>query len=310
MAHMNAQQFVILISLASFVFIPFPSSNESRYPCPDCCKGFTDPTARVKHRKTVHGYQPYHTPRYYARRALKEAEKRAKAAAGKTRDQQAANVFPRSTQSASSHHSDLWKLVVDVPRHDASEPTVSQEVQISAPVAVAPARDTPKTLCSDSDLSLPKVGQQPTTTQTGAHMCGPQLDAIVQPQSQALAQSWAACGHMITGAASDHCPFSAAFPTLGGQSTHPGTGFQSLPTFSFTNVPSFMPNSFNSPTTSTASSSSRISGPHFISPYSLATPPLEPVPALSWAPSLSSASSTPILGFDTWCQSHHFSREL
>jgi uncharacterized C2H2 Zn-finger protein len=181
---MDARQFVILISLASFLLIPFRSSNEFRYRCPDCGKGFTDPAPRTKHRKTAHGYQPYHTPRYYARQALKEAEKRAnlKAATGKTRDQQAAHIFPRSTQSASSssstpssasssadslsnlhanttYHNDSWKPLVDVPCRGVSGTTISQEVLICAPVAAAPARDTPKTLCSDSDLSSPKVGQ-------------------------------------------------------------------------------------------------------------------------------------------------------
>ncbi|KAN0131799.1 hypothetical protein V8E53_010327 [Lactarius tabidus] len=225
-------------------------SNEPRYPCPDCGKGCTDPGARFRHRKTAHGHQPYHTPHYYARRALQEAEKRAKAATGKTRNQQAANVFPQSTQSASSstsssalssadsldnllgnttYHNDFWKPLVDVPCRDASDLTVSQKVQISAPVAAAPARGAPKTLYSDSDLSSPKIGQQPTTNQSG---------------------------------------LPATFPSSGGQSrapTHPGAGFQSLPTFSFTKVPSSMPN-FNSSNPSTASSSFRISGPQFISP--------------------------------------------
>jgi hypothetical protein len=50
----------------------------------------------------AHGYQPYHTPRYNASRALMEAEKRAKAAPGKTRDQQTTNIFLQSAQSTSS----------------------------------------------------------------------------------------------------------------------------------------------------------------------------------------------------------------
>jgi hypothetical protein len=330
-AHTNARQFVVLISLASFLFILFPSSNESRYPCPDCGKGFTDPPARLRHRKKAHRYQPYHTPRYYARQALKDAERRAKAALKKTGDQKAANVFPPSIQSASSsssssadplsnslanttYHNDSWELLVDVPRRDASEPKVSQDVQIRAPIAAAPARDTPKTLRSDSDLSSLKIGQQPATTQTGdgAPLFGSQLDTFVQSQSQALAQSWAAYRHTIPGAESDHCPFPATFPTLNGQSSYPSTGFQSLPTFSFTNVSSSLPNWFSSPTTSTASSSSRISGPQFISPNYIPSPsPLEPVPALSWIPSLSPDISTPMTqtefftgeptgGFNTW----------
>ncbi|KAN0139208.1 hypothetical protein V8E53_002709 [Lactarius tabidus] len=317
MAHMNARH-----------------SNESRYPCPDCGKGFTDPAARIRHRKTTHGYQPYHTPRYYARRALKEAEQRAKAALKKTGDQKAANAFPPSTQSVSSsssssveslsdllanatYHNDFWKILIDFPHRDASEPKVSQDAQISAPVAVAPACDTPKTLRSDSDLSSLKVGQQPVTGD-GAYSCGSQLDTTMQPQSLALAPSWDAYGYTTPGAASVHRPFPATFPTLGGQSTYQGMGFQSLPTFSFANIPSPVPNSFISPTTSTSSSSSRTLGPQFISPNYLATPPpLESVPALSWTPSFSPAISTPMTqtefftgepnrGFNTWYQSHDF----
>jgi hypothetical protein len=339
MAHLNARQFVVFISLASFLFIPFLSSNEYRYPCPDCTRGFTDPAARIRHRKKVHAYQPYHTPRYYARRALKEAEKRAKAALKKTGDQKAANVSPPSTENASSsssssadsldnllanatYHNDFWKILIDFPRRDASQPKVSQEVQIGAPVAAAPARDTPSTLRSDSDLSSSNVGQQPVIG-GGTHSYGSQLDTTMQSQSLALAPSWDAYGQTTPGAASVHRPFPATFPTLGEQSTYQGMSFQSLPTFSFANVPSSTAwNSFNSPTTSTASSSSRISGPQFISPNYLATPPpLEPVPALSWTPSFSPAISTPMTqtefftgepngGFNTWYQSHDFAREL
>lgn len=227
-AHIDARQFVVLISLVFLLFIPFSSSNESRYPCPDCGKGFTDPAARIRHRKTAHGYQPYHTPRYLAKRVFKAAEmKRAKAGLNKTRAQQAANVVPRSAQNASSstdtlsnlvanatYHNDFWKLLVDVPRRDASELNVSQRVQIHAPIAVAPARDTPETLHSGSDLSLPMVGQQASTTQQrdGTYWLDPQFGTTMQPQSQALDQLWTAYGHQIPGVASDYHPFAATFP--------------------------------------------------------------------------------------------------
>ena len=228
-AHIDAIQFVVLISLISLLLIPFPSSDEYRYPCPDCGKGFTDPAARIRHRKKAHGYQPYHTPRYLARRALKATEKkRAKAGLNKTRAQQAANVVPQRAQNASSstntvgnvvanatYHNDFWKQLLDVPRRDASELNVSQGVQINAPFATAPARDTPNTLHSGSDLFLPPmVGQQASTTQqhNGPYMLGPQLGGtFVQPQSQALDQSWTAYGHQIPGVASNYRPF-APFP--------------------------------------------------------------------------------------------------
>ena len=307
--------------MASFLSIPFPSSNEYRYPCQDCGKGFTDPAARIRHRKAAHGYQPYHTPEYYARRALKlkEAERRGKATLKKTLtgDQKASNVFPPSTQSAPSsssssansltnllanttYHDDFWKSLLNAPQRNASEPKVSQleDARISTPVAAAPARDTPSTLHSDSDLYLPEVGKQPAaTTRTGdeAPLCGYQWDTVVQPQSQASAQSWAAYGHSIPGPSSDHLPFPATLPTSNWQSTYParGTTFQSLPTFSFTNgaVPSSMQNSFNSPTTSAGSSAS---SSHF-SPNYIPTPiSLEPVRALRWTPKLSPALSTPM----------------
>ena len=232
-----------------------------------------------------------------------------------TGDQKAANVFPPSTQSASSsssssansltnllanttYHDDFWKSLLNAPPRNASEPKVSQleDAQISTPVAAAPARDTPSTLHSDSDLYLPEVGKQPAaTTRTGdeAPLCGCPWDTVVQPQSQASAQSWAAYGQTIPEASSDHLPFPSTLPTSNWQSTYPGTSFQSLPTFSFTNgaVPSSMQNSFNSPTTSAGSSaSSSHSSPNYIP-----TPiPLEPVRALRWTPNLSPALSTPM----------------
>ena len=302
----------------SFLFIHFPSSTIRHYRCKECNKGFTDPAGRIRHRKRIHGYQPYHTPGYFARRALKEAEKECdKAALSKTPDQQAANVVPGSQNASSStdsldnlianatYHDDFWKLLVDAPCRDASELKVSQDVEISVPVAVAPALDAPKTLHSNySDLSLPMVGQQSSTTAQSCdetYLFGPQLDIIAQPQSQALAQSWTAYGHTMPGVASDHRPFEATFPASDWQSTYPDMdlSFQSLPAFSFTNAPLSIPNSLNFPTTSTAPSFSRISGNQLVSPnYMTALPTLEPllepVPALSWTPSLSSADSTPL----------------
>ena len=214
---------------------------------------------------------------------------RAKAGLKKTGAQKAVNVFPPSTQSASSasstsvdsltnllanttYHNDFLKLLVNVPHRDASD----QDAQINAPVAAAPV------LRSDSDLSLPKV-------ETGDEfpLCSYQLDTIVRPQSQAaFDQSWAAYGNAIPGAAAlDHLPFLATFPTLCEQSTYPGTIFQSLPTFSFTDA-SPLPNSFDSPTSSSSSSLSHNSGPHFVAPDYIPFPPLlEPVPVLGWAPS-------------------------
>lgn len=303
-------------------------SNQLRYPCSDCGKGFTDPAARIRHRKRAHGYRPYHTPRYIAKQALKEAEQDSgNGSSNKTHDQRAAN----NTQDASSpaatlsniltnatYHDDFWKLIVDVPRRHVSKLKVPQDVQISVPVAAAPACDAPKTLHSDFDLSLPEVDLlQPSITRTrnGTNLLDPRLDAAVQPQIQALAQSWIPYGHNIPVAASDYRPFAAAFPTSDGQSTYPGMGFQSLPTFSFANVPSSVPNSFTFPTTTTptVSSSSRVSGHQFVPPNHMAIPP---VPGLSWIPNLSPATSTPLSQpdfftseadrtFNSWCQSYN-----
>ena len=163
--------------MSSFLFILFSSSNEYRYLCPDCGKGFTHPSTRIKNRTTNHGYYPYHTSRYYARQQFNEAEKRAKANFEKDRLPKRRERFPTqhrnaltSSSSADSldnllasatYHNDVWKPFVDVPCRDATELKVSQDVQISAPVAASPVRDTLNTLRSDSDLSTPKVGQQP-----------------------------------------------------------------------------------------------------------------------------------------------------
>jgi hypothetical protein len=55
---------------------------------------------------------------------------------------------PAATQqfmlANATYHDDFWKLLVDVPRRDASELKVSQDVQISVPVAVAPAVILPR----------------------------------------------------------------------------------------------------------------------------------------------------------------------
>jgi hypothetical protein len=328
-AHINAKQFVAFISLVSFLFIHF-SSSTARHRCNDCDKSFADPATRVRHRKKVHGYQPYHTPAYLAKRALKEAEKkRDKAALSEACDQQAASVVPGDTQYPSSstdsldnslanatYHNDFWNVLVDAPRRDASDLQVSQDIKICAPIAVAPARETPRFLHSDySDLSLPNVVQQPSTItqkRDENYLLAPQLDTTVRPQSQALAQSWTPYGQTTPVVESDYRPFAATFPESSWQSTYPDMSFQSLPALSFTNVPLSMPNSFNFPATPTAPSSSRISGNQFISPnYTTTVPPLEPVPTLSWTPSLSPADSTPLSqtefftdevtrGFDTW----------
>jgi hypothetical protein len=321
-AHINARQFVTFIFLVSFLFLHFPSSNILHYRCNECDKGFTDPAGRIRHRKRFHGYRPHHTPAYLARRALQEAEKK--------RDEAAASVVPgdSDTQYASSstdsldislanatYHNDFWNLLVDAPRRDASGLQVSQDIQVFAPVAVAPARETPNFLQSDYfDLSLPEVDQKPSTITLDRdenYLLGPQLGTTVQPQSLALAQSWTAYSHPMPGVASDYRPFAATFPESGWQSTYPDTNFQGLPAFSFTNAPLSMPNSFNFPATPSAPSSSRISGNRFVSPNYMTTPVLEPVPTPSWMPTLSPTDSTPLSqtefftddltrGFDTW----------
>ena len=104
-----------------------------------------------------HGYQPYHTPDYLTKRALKEAEKqRGEATLSKTRDQQleAASVVPHGFQNTSSSMDTESPSNVpsgatyhdDVPPHDSSDLKVSQDVQISVPDAIEPAHDTPNTL--------------------------------------------------------------------------------------------------------------------------------------------------------------------
>ena len=133
------------------------------------------------------------SPWFLARRAVKEAEKENGLATwSHTHDQQAASVDPSSTQGASSSsdtgsfsdlssnatsHDDSWKMLVDVPRHD------SQGVQISVPIAMALARDTPMTVHSDSGLSLPTIGQKPPTNQKYdiSYLLNPKSDDTVRP---------------------------------------------------------------------------------------------------------------------------------
>ena len=104
-----------------------------------------------------HGYQPHHKPDYLTKRALKEAEKqRGEATLSKTRDQQleAASVVSHGSQNTSSSMDTESRSNVpsdatyhdDVPPRDSSDLKVSQDVQISVPVAITPARDSPNTL--------------------------------------------------------------------------------------------------------------------------------------------------------------------
>ena len=195
-AHFNLKQFVAFIFFLTYSYI-FTSSGENRYPCPDCHKALQSPPALVRHRRTVHGYQPYHTPCFLARRAVKEAEKwSGEATMSNPRDNQAANKVLHSSQGASSssdtgslilcskatYHDDSRKLLVDVPRHG------SQGVQISVPIDMAPAPDTSRTLHSDSGLSLPTVGQKPSMTRKCdiSYLLNPKTDDTVKPQSQTL----------------------------------------------------------------------------------------------------------------------------
>ncbi|KAH9056428.1 hypothetical protein EDB87DRAFT_1833755 [Lactarius vividus] len=269
-----------------------------------------------------------------ARQALKKAKKafKAKRKSGKvsneTRDQRAA---PHNTQNASSsaatlnniptnatHHDGFWKQIVDVPRRPIPEPKDPQGVQVNVPVAAAPACGAPKTIDSNFGLSLPEAGQlqfSTALTRGVTHSLGSQLDTAVQPQGQALAQSWTPYRQTISVAASGYRRFAPAFPASVGQSSYLGMGFQNLPTFSS------VPNSFTFPTTPTAPSSSRVSGYQFVPPNHMAAPPLEPAPALSWTPSLSLANSTPLSqpgfftsepdrDFNSWCQSYNFTSGL
>ncbi|KAH9062627.1 hypothetical protein EDB83DRAFT_2385133, partial [Lactarius deliciosus] len=244
-----------------------------------------------------------------------------------TRDQRAA---PHNTQNASSsaatlsnvptnatHHNGFWKQIVDVPRRHASELKYSQDVQISVPVAAAPACGAPKTLDTNSGLSFPEAGQlqfSTALTHDETYSLGSRLDTTVQPQGQALPQLWTPYRQTIPMVASNYRPFSPTFPTSVGQSTYLGMGFQNLPTFSS------MPNSFTFPTTPTAPSSSRVSEYQFVPLNHMAAPPLEPVPTLSWTPSLSPANSSPLSqpefftserdrGFNSWCQ-YNFTSKL
>jgi hypothetical protein len=121
----------------------------------------------VRHRKSVHGYQPYHSPSYLTKKALKEAEKELnKANLSKTSNKQAASVVPHSSicdlSSKATYHDDSRKkMLVDVPRRRGS-----QGVQISIPISLAPALDAPKktSLFLDSGIPLPNIGQQQLST--------------------------------------------------------------------------------------------------------------------------------------------------
>ncbi|KAI9430872.1 hypothetical protein H4582DRAFT_2014625 [Lactarius indigo] len=269
-------------------------SNENHYPCPECNKYFSDPSQALKK----------------AKKALKAKRKSGKKVSNEIRDQRA---IPHNAQNASSntltnatYHDDFWKQIVDVTRCHASEPKDPQDVQINVPVAAAPAWGAPKTLDSNSGLSLSEQTSLPLSTaliRDGTYSLAPNRTPPCSPK----VKLWPNCGHRTV---KRDLVATIRLPPLRTRLPY----IESAYIFAHAE-------SFTFPTTSTAPSSSRVSGYQFVPPIHMATPPLEPVPALSWPSSLSPTNSTPLSqpefftseperGFNSWCQSYNFASEL
>ncbi|KAI9512776.1 hypothetical protein F5148DRAFT_734222 [Russula earlei] len=181
-------------------------SGGPKYPCAECGRRFNDAAARLRHRKKVHGYEPYHTEEYVARQALKEKEKADQGAGEKvpstSRRQRAASAAPSSVPSSSAtvprdvlklaYHNDFWKMLIDVARSSASQPADSGDcVQHGLPSATLPGYDAPESIQSLPQVFInPTAQSQPsslsdlTTDYSGFAPLSPHGQAFMWPTTQ------------------------------------------------------------------------------------------------------------------------------
>jgi hypothetical protein len=134
------------------------SSDVPKYPCPECHRRFTDAAARIRHRKRMHGYVPYHTKEYLARQALNRKERvvqgASKAVSNESSLQQVAHA-PNASPSVRppapklpevAYHDDFWKMPVDITHSYPLQPLPFQGAPLSLPFETLPGYDTPNAI--------------------------------------------------------------------------------------------------------------------------------------------------------------------
>ncbi|KAI0269369.1 hypothetical protein BC834DRAFT_967994 [Gloeopeniophorella convolvens] len=162
-------------------------SNELRYACVDCGRRFSDPAARTRHRKNLHGYQPKHREQYLARKGQKGSGKEASLSLTRARR---ADVAPYTLPLASSsritledevkpevnapYHDQAWSMPADASYTVKAEPVSPGHLQL--PLSMAPGYDASQML-----QYTPSPSQMPQYTPVPPL----QNDALVQPSTSA-----------------------------------------------------------------------------------------------------------------------------
>jgi hypothetical protein len=166
----------------------------------------------IRHRKSAHNYQPYHTEAYLAKHASKNGQveivpKVGKVVSEKTRGKRAARaapfnlpttpsspVTPVQVPEKVSYHDDFWKALVALARMSAVKPHDPQDVQTHPPATTLPGYDTPSILQPVLNPSVQDVAsaQFQSFTSEGVKpdnsylLLNPQLDISTQCQAPAL----------------------------------------------------------------------------------------------------------------------------
>lgn len=309
------------------------SSGGPQYRCPDCTEAFGDAAARIRHRKSAHGYEPYHTEEYLARQSLKGKERVAqgpgKVVSNKTRRQRAARAAPYSLPHSPpseaqppkllkvTYHNNFWKTLVNMADARAEDTEYLQEIQVGLPATTNPGSHTPEATQPLPSISTLPVAQMPLSWQ-GQAFAGPstQDNTAAYPVTSDYASFLSSTGVDTTAFASGYPP------------TYSGVGFvnqlQEFPVYSYGDRPSLMPEAVTAPSTYTSPS------PQSVDLYLPFTPGnyesaalLEPVAQVepSWSMTSSQAITASLprsddffapgkVEFDTWYQANLLAPEL
>jgi hypothetical protein len=333
--------------------IQFPLAHESfssggpKYRCPDCSEAFGDAAARIRHRKSAHAYEPYHTEEYLARQSLKGkgmvAQGPGKVVSNKTRRQRAASVAPYSLPRSPStdarppkplkvtYHNNFWKTLVDMAGAHAENPEHPQEIQVGLPATTNPGSHTPEATQPLPDMSIQSAQMPPSLPASyGYGFLGFQLDTM-SPQGQAFAGLSTQDNTAAYPVMSDyHSSTGVDLTTFasGCSPTYSGVGFvnqlQEFPVYSYGDPSSLMPGTVTAPSTYTSPSPPSVDLKLPFTPNSHEPAALfEPVPQVepSWSPSSSQAITASLsqfddfftpgkVDFDTWYQSNLFAPEV
>jgi hypothetical protein len=263
------------------------SIDGRQYPCPDCSDAFSDAAARIRHRKSAHGYEPYHTEEYLARQSLKGKEVVSqgpgKAVSNKTRRQRAASAAPYSVPHTPSsdaakpkapkvtYHNEFWKTLRKMRRYYAENPDQLKDIQVGLPLATNPGPHTPEATQPFPNASIQPVAPMqpslpPSNLTSNDYGFFGQLDAM-SPQGQPFAGPSTQGLTATYPVASDYAPlplpteintttFTSGFPP-----TYSGVGFVNQPqgfpsVYSYSDASSSIPDAITPPTLSTSPSES------------------------------------------------------